>query len=67
MEKTRYWLGRTEIRPDINRVTLPESVVQLDIVAVEEPLFWAVDGREEAVAISRLQDRFRAGFPFSCF
>lgn len=55
-DEKRIWLGHSTIY-DLNRVVVPDPVVDWNLVAVDERVFWAVDDAD-AVYLSKHRTPF---------
>ena len=58
MSADKFWLGMTSIQQQVNRVALPESVLQMGVADTDAAVFWAYDTEEDVVLLSRLRDEF---------
>jgi len=58
MSENSYWLGREPIHEEVNRVQVPEMVVEAGIAVTDAMLFWAFDTEQDAVVISQGSNEF---------
>ena len=58
MEGPDYRFGTSELRPDMNRVTVPEQLEAVGLVEQGEPMFWAYSSVKQTVVVSNRRDLF---------